>query len=493
MDSSTNPRVRQVISGMEYGKLKCLPKEKLFTKIKTVGGKFGKEAKTAGYSEFGILMEKVLELSLKEREREVMDILTSLNIKPAKMEDWDELVKHYREFFEELPLFGEEWVFDPIQGHPDCVIGDTIFEMKTSFRFGSMRSETILQVLSYFCLAKKLGKNITKVGLILPTQNLIVVHDLSKWNWEPFWEIIAQRATDMSTRNPTPTIGDLIRVINGEAIPVNTMNSISVAVEINKYVGYTLRKEGLYEKMIDTDRPIQFFLSGNTGTDLPLPKNFDKNKFKAGMTVRPPKSTFVHLPYTLNLSNPEKSFRTNSKGSESVNGLEPWVITKTKRFLEFGDEIGLSGMVIHCGKKAKLTQDAAIENMVEAVKAIAPFATPECPLLVETSAGQCGELFSDPETLASFYISLPPEVQANVKICFDSCHVFAAGHHPMQFLQVMDSFNIPIHLIHYNDSKLPLGSKRDRHAPPLAGHLGSEILMAVLQYAIRNNIPCVHE
>jgi endonuclease IV len=483
---------------MEYGKLKCLPKEKLFTKIKTVGGNFGKEAKTAGYSEFGLLMERVLELSLKDREREVMDILTSLGIKPAKLEHWDDLIKHYREFFEDLPLFGEEWVVDPIQGHPDCVIGDTIFEMKTAFRFGAMRSETILQVLSYFCLAKKLGKNINKVGLILPTQNLIVVHDLSGWNWEPFWEILVQRANDLPSRDTLQSVAQIVGGLQeDQSIPVNAMNVAVTLMAMREYVGYTIKKDNLYETMVKVERPIQFFLSGNLGTDLPLPKTFSKDKFKAAMAVRSPRSTFVHLPYTLNLSNPEKSFRKSKKDKENdgetVEGEEPWVITKTKRFLEFGDEIGLSGMVIHCGKKAKLSQEDAIENMVEAVKAIAPFATPECPLLVETSAGQCGELFSDPETLASFYISLPPEVQANVKICFDSCHVFAAGHHPMHFLSVMDSFNIPIHLFHYNDSKLPLGSRKDRHAPPLMGHLGAEILMAVLQYAIRNNIPCVHE
>lgn len=473
MDVSNNPRVRQVIKNLEYGKLKCLPKEKLFTKIKSIGGNFGKEAKKFGYSEFGLLMERVLELSLKYREMDVNSLLTQLNIIPDKLTHWVDLITHYREVFNVLPSFGEEWIVDPVQGHPDCVIDDTVFEMKTAFRFGAMRSETILQVLSYYCLAQKKGRKITKVGLIIPTQNLIVVHDLSSWNWEPFWEIITQQALNY-TSIPAP----------------NAMEQMSLIFAMRSYVGYTTRKEDLYKLMEGTDRPLQFFLSGNTGTD--LPKDFDQEKFRNTLAVRPPRSAFVHLPYTLNLSNSDTVFRANSKATSS-NGDEPWVVTKTKKFLEFGALIGVSGMVIHCGKKAKLTKEVAISNMVSAVIAIAPFATPSCPLLIETSAGQCGELFSDPEVLSSFYISLPESVRANVKICYDSCHVFAAGHHPLEFLETLEGFGIPIHLIHYNDSKLPLGSKKDRHAPPLTGHLGAETLMAVLQYAIKNKIPCVHE
>jgi len=60
-------------------------------------------------------------------------------------------------------------------------------------------------------------------------------------------------------------------------------------------------------------------------------------------------------------------------------------------------------------------------------------------------------------------------------------------------LQKLKDANIEIALIHYNDSKFPFGSKKDRHAPPLYGCLGFKELNETLEFAIKYNIPCVHE
>lgn len=51
--------------------------------------------------------------------------------------------------------------------------------------------------------------------------------------------------------------------------------------------------------------------------------------------------------------------------------------------------------------------------MEESLCTVAPFIEKEdiCPLLLETSSGQNGEILCDPEELSEFYLSLPLDVQ----------------------------------------------------------------------------------
>ena len=69
-----------------------------------------------------------------------------------------------------------------------------------------------------------------------------------------------------------------------------------------------------------------------------------------------------------------------------------------------------------------------------------------------------------------------------VAVCFDTCHAFAAGYDIRDeeaYGQTMDTFDEVIgldmlKLFHLNDSKMPLGSKRDRHEQIGDGEIGLE-------------------
>ena len=93
------------------------------------------------------------------------------------------------------------------------------------------------------------------------------------------------------------------------------------------------------------------------------------------------RNVFIHSPYPLNLSNPDC---TGKKEGEICE--EPWVVVKAKEFLNFGEECGISGIVIHVGKKAY--HKDPYENMKKAVKLVLRDAPLNCPLLIETPAGQ---------------------------------------------------------------------------------------------------------
>jgi len=53
-------------------------------------------------------------------------------------------------------------------GHPDLMFGNTIYDIKTTGRFGRMRIRTILQLLTY--TAQENGLNVTHIGVVLPVQ-----------------------------------------------------------------------------------------------------------------------------------------------------------------------------------------------------------------------------------------------------------------------------------------------------------------------------------
>lgn len=80
-------------------------------------------------------------------------------------------------------------------------------------------------------------------------------------------------------------------------------------------------------------------------------------------------------------------------------------------------------------------------------------------------------------------------------ICLDTCHVFAAGYDIVNDLDgVLASFDQVIGLerlkaIHLNDSMMPLGSRKDRHAALGEGEIGMDSILNVLQHTKLGHLP----
>lgn len=118
-------------------------------------------------------------------------------------------------------------------------------------------------------------------------------------------------------------------------------------------------------------------------------------------------------------------------------------------------------------------------------------------VLLETMSGKGSEIGRSFEELA--------EIRAGVKlkdklgVCLDTCHVFAAGYDIINNLDgVMAEFDKIIGLqhlkaIHLNDSLMPLGSNKDRHAKIGAGEIGAEPLIRFINHPAVKNLPFVLE
>jgi deoxyribonuclease-4 len=107
-------------------------------------------------------------------------------------------------------------------------------------------------------------------------------------------------------------------------------------------------------------------------------------------------------------------------------------------------------------------------------------------VLLETTAGQGTTLGRSFEELAMILALV--EDQSRVGICFDTCHVFAAGYDMRDaevYAATMQAFDDTIGLdrlrvFHLNDSKKGLGARVDRHTHIGDGELGTEAFRLLL-------------
>lgn len=485
-------RVRSLIHYLEYRytelkNTEVIPKKAFFTGLKR-GGSFPKFAEKMGYMQFGMFMDHYIraifvaqfDLPSELAGKKIYDIYLFC----CQEYFGNEGIIAKKEFVQSRQYFltiGEfiassfpieetksieiepEWSFGPISGHPDLVIDDTIYDIKTSGQFNSMRVSTIFQLLSYYVLAQQLGKkNLTHIGVILPAQSTTFRVSLAGWKWEPFWNVLTESLKTKLRLQPSMGAMFIFRSTVYPRVGSHTLRKGSVSATLEK---------------LPNNVPWQVFFAGRAQA------NFKITDIDVGKTLKLVEEKkyrfYVHAPYTLNLS---RKYDDN------------WVVKCLTKHVDFCASMGGKGVVVHCGVKAKdIRYEDAYQNMLDAVIQVAKNATPESPLLVETSAGETGELVSDPAGLIGFYHSLPEETQKNVKICVDTCHVFSAGYMPLHFIHELTEAKVPIAMIHYNDSLGDKGCCQDRHMAIGRGFIGIDHLVGVASYAIQNNIDLVHE
>jgi len=468
-------RVRTLIGSLEYGilkKAKIIPKTVMFTKVPKKGGDFPKLARKVSPSWLGLYIDYFLRFVLESGSfspEYLSRAYHQLGQDQGGKVDEDDIFKEVS-YFEDVAAFAlsslpegkvqsePEWSSGKVQGHPDIVIGDTVYDIKMSGRFGAMRIDTIFQLLSYYALAQANKLPITHIGLILPAQKMVLRVDLSNWDSTEFMKLLNKKAEkrDKNVSIDTPLLMEFMMM--------------------QKYIGSHVKRLKTLFKTVQQSpgQPIQIFL----GSRLRAPHKFtdiDLAKTLQYITDKKMK-VFIHSPYTLNLSR---------------ETTDDFIVATLEKHFQTAHAFGSSGIVIHLGNQAEMDYDEAYDNMCSNVIRSAVFASPGCPLLLETDSG--GSILDNPTDLASFYLDLPDETKKNVAICLDTCHVFAANYDNYQTLIMFQSRGVPVKEIHYNDSKYAKGTKKDRHACIGKGLIGLKPLVAVAKYAIANNIPLVRE
>ncbi|MBO6289627.1 MAG: deoxyribonuclease IV [Alphaproteobacteria bacterium] len=118
-------------------------------------------------------------------------------------------------------------------------------------------------------------------------------------------------------------------------------------------------------------------------------------------------------------------------------------------------------------------------------------------VLLETMSGKGSEVGYRFEELAEIIDGV--ELNDKIGVCMDTCHVFAAGYDIVNDLDgVMTAFDKIIGLkrlkaVHLNDSLMPFGSHKDRHAKIGVGTIGAEALKRFVKHSAICSLPIILE
>jgi deoxyribonuclease-4 len=163
----------------------------------------------------------------------------------------------------------------------------------------------------------------------------------------------------------------------------------------------------------------------------------------------------AHDSYLINLASPDKKLRRQSIAS---------FIAELRRC----KALKLGALVSHPGN----FMDDRASGLARNADAITEALT-EVPgkvrVLLEATAGSGTALGASFEELAEIIERIPAVQRRRVGVCIDTAHIFAAGYDiASDYDGVMRKFGDTVGFerlgaMHLNDSKAPLGSRRDRH------------------------------
>ena len=162
--------------------------------------------------------------------------------------------------------------------------------------------------------------------------------------------------------------------------------------------------------------------------------------------------------------------------------------------------LGLEGLVVHPGAHMGKGDDAGLDLVAASIDAVlAERDGGPTRLLLEVTAGQGTVVGHRLEHLER--ILERARSRDRLGICLDTCHLFAAGypvHTPEgidELIEEVDSrFGLArLGCIHLNDSRFPLGSRRDRHANIGDGEIGDEAFGHLLAHPAVAEIPLALE
>ncbi len=197
---------------------------------------------------------------------------------------------------------------------------------------------------------------------------------------------------------------------------------------------------------------------------------------------------YVHSPYLVNLASP-----TPETLSRSVRSLRHSLVRCAA--------IGATGVVVHTGSSVSGgDRPAALRQVREALLPLLDELDDDSPdLLLEPTAGQGESLCAAVDELGPYLEAL--DRHPRVGICLDTCHAFAAGHDlaaPGGLKRTLDRLvrvvgRGRLRLVHANDSKDPVGSRRDRHERVGRGHIGLDAFAELFRHPASRGVPVVLE
>ncbi|MDI3311216.1 MAG: deoxyribonuclease IV [Thermoanaerobacterium sp.] len=254
------------------------------------------------------------------------------------------------------------------------------------------------------------------------------------------------------------------------------------------YIGCHLSVSNGYKAMAEEAlkldaNTLQFFTRNPRGSKAKDIDESDCNSFLKIVNKNNFSKVVAHAPYTLNPCSPDE--RTREFARE--------VMTDDLMRMEY---LPNNLYDFHPGSHVKQGVDAGIEYTANMLNQILQ---PEQStiVLLETMAGKGSEIGKTFQELRKILDRV--ELQEKTGVCFDTCHVYDAGYDIVNNLDgVLEEFDKVIGLdklyaIHLNDSKNPMGSRKDRHEKIGTGYIGIDAIAKVINHPSLKHLPFILE
>ena len=195
---------------------------------------------------------------------------------------------------------------------------------------------------------------------------------------------------------------------------------------------------------------------------------------------------FLHLPYLPNIASPQSKFYKRSIHSITTD-------------LQRAEQLGAQYLIIHIGHRLESSDDEAIKAVSQGINQAFEKVKNPVILLMENTAGQGTEIGYDFEQIHRIIEGVYDHQRTGV--CLDTAHSFEAGYdlsNKEGIERTLASFDKMIglkrlHLLHLNDSKTPLGSRKDRHWHIGEGYIGLEGFRYLINHPSLRHLPGIME
>lgn len=189
------------------------------------------------------------------------------------------------------------------------------------------------------------------------------------------------------------------------------------------------------------------------------------------------KDYYIHTPYYINFASTNNRIRFGS-------------IEVVRQELERGDKLGVQATMTHLGSAKDIKIKPALKLVASSLIEVLRNYKGENRLLLEISAGSGQVIGASFRELAEIIDLVEKKIKTHrLGVCFDTAHAFASGYDLRDEQKVKKTFQMfdqtigldRLVLIHANDSKVELNSRKDRHENIGKGKIGLKGFAAIIK------------
>jgi len=202
---------------------------------------------------------------------------------------------------------------------------------------------------------------------------------------------------------------------------------------------------------------------------------------------------FIHASYLINFASPDEKIYF-----KSINAF----LEEMKRAEMLLANLGQAYLIVHPGAHRNAGEEYGLQRITRALKIILKQSSSlklSTIILLENTSGSGSSLGYTFSQLR--YIIEEIEYPEKIGICLDTCHAFAAGYNLAEEKGIEDTLteldreiNLDkLKVIHLNDSKYNLISRKDRHMHIGEGFIGLEGFRKLVNHKSIRDLPFILE